>query len=54
MRPARRDDFEILQRFGADQQIDKSNLPAIILPSIPSKMRADTENSRVVMETVIV
>jgi len=51
---ARRDEFEILQRFGADQQLDKSNLPAVVLPSIPSKMRADTENSRIVMETVII
>lgn len=48
-------DFEILQRFGADgSHYDKSNLPPIILPSIPNKMRANTENSRVFMETIII
>lgn len=47
-------DFEILQRFGQEQHYDKSNLPPIILPSIPTRMRADTDNSRVVMETIII
>ena len=38
------DEFEILQRFGADQSSiqDKSNSPPVILPAIPSKMRAST------------
>lgn len=46
-------DFEILQKFDS-HHYDKSNLPPIILPSIPSRMRADTENSRIVMETIII
>ena len=51
----RPDEFEILQRFNGDQfQNDKSNLPQVILPAIPSKMRANKSDSRLTMETIIV
>ena len=46
--------FEILQRFGNDNNYDRSNLPPVILPAIPSKMRATNENSRIVMETLMI
>lgn len=48
-------EFEILQRFGAEQNhYDKSHLPQIVLPAIPARMRATTENSRIIMETIII
>ena len=47
--------FEILQRFSNEQSsYDRSNLPPVILPAIPSKMRATNENSRIVMETLMI
>jgi hypothetical protein len=52
-----REEFEILQRFGVEQtHYDKSNLPPVFLPTIPSKMRASAsdENPRVIMETIII
>ena len=49
------DEFEILQRFTGDSyQYDKSNLPPVILPAMPSKMRANKSDSRLIMETIIV
>ncbi len=49
------DEFEILQRFNAEaSHYDKSNLPPVILPAIPSKMRANKTDSRLKMETIII
>lgn len=51
-------DYEFLHRQMAEGHMmsDKSNLPPIILPQIPHKMRANAsqENSRVIMETIII
>lgn len=47
-------DFEILQRFNGEKHYDRSNLPPVILPSVPTKMRAESENSRIIMETIII
>lgn len=47
--------FELLSRLQLDQNhYDKSHLPPIILPAIPTTMRATNENSRIIMETVII
>jgi dynamin 1-like protein len=48
--------FELLSRLHLDHsQLDnKSHLPPIILPQMPPRMRATTENSRIIMETVII
>ena len=55
MKERNKNDFEILQRFGNEPSAyDRSNLPPVILPSIPQKMRASNENSRMVMETLMI
>lgn len=56
-KPQRDNDFELLHnQFIDGNQYDRSNLPPIILPQIPHKMRASPsqENSRVIMETIII
>lgn len=50
-------EFEMLNpRIFLDSHIyDKSNLPPIILPTVPHSMRAtNKENPRIIMETMII
>ncbi len=45
-----------LDMMGNSSHYDRSNLPPIILPQVPHRMRASAqqENSRVIMETIII
>jgi dynamin 1-like protein len=51
-----REEFEILQKLGADGSgLDRSNLPPVFLPAIPSKMRGNfAGNPRALMEVIMV